>query len=78
VTQDLPSWLQLLADVLGAPVIPVTMKRTTLRGTALHALDVLAPDTPRSAPDTGPTLAPVEKHPALLASGTRGVPGHDR
>jgi gluconokinase len=25
VTQDLPSWLQMLADVLGAPVIPVTI-----------------------------------------------------
>jgi gluconokinase len=37
VTQDLPAWLQVLADVLGAPVAPVTMKRVTLRGTALIA-----------------------------------------
>ena len=32
VTQDLPAWLQILADVLEAPVIPVTIKRSTLRG----------------------------------------------
>src|SRR5947209_17217564 len=44
ITQDLPGWLQVLADVLDAPVEPVTAKRTTLRGTALHALEVLAPD----------------------------------
>jgi gluconokinase len=62
VTQDLPSWLQLLADVLGAPVEPVTMKRATLHGTALHALEVLAPDTARAPVRTGPTLHPVAAH----------------
>jgi gluconokinase len=62
VTQDLPSWLQVLADVLDAPVEPVTSKRTTLRGTALHALDVLAPDTARAPLATGPTLHPVPAH----------------
>jgi gluconokinase len=62
VTQDLPSWLQVLADVLGAPVDPVTIKRATLRGTALHALEVLAPDTPRAPVGTAPTLHPVPAH----------------
>jgi gluconokinase len=62
VTQDLPSWLQVLADVLGAPVEPVTMKRATLHGTALHALEVLAPDTARAPVPTGPTLHPVLAH----------------
>src|SRR3954453_4818437 len=52
VTQDLPSWLQVLADVLGAPVEPSTLKRATLHGTALHALEVLAPDTPRAPIET--------------------------
>jgi gluconokinase len=31
VTQDLPQWLQVLADVLGTPVEPVTLKRATLQ-----------------------------------------------
>ena len=64
VTQDLPSWLQVLADVLAAPVEPVTLKRATLRGTALHALEVLAPDVPRAALATSPTLHPVPEHDA--------------
>lgn len=59
VTQDVPSFLQILADVLEAPVVPVTGKRATLRGTALLALEVLAPDVERSAAATGATLEPV-------------------
>jgi gluconokinase len=59
VTQDLPSFLQILADVLEAPVVPVPTKRATLRGTALLALEVLAPDVERAASATGETLAPV-------------------
>ncbi|RZS79956.1 gluconokinase [Motilibacter rhizosphaerae] len=58
VTQDVPAWQQILADVLEAPVEPVTIKRTTLHGTALHALEVLAPDTERTPPSTGPTFTP--------------------
>jgi gluconokinase len=48
--------------VLGAPVEPVTIKRATLQGTALHALDVLAPDTARAPVETAPTLHPVAAH----------------
>jgi gluconokinase len=59
VTQDLPAWLQILADVLEAPVIPVTIKRSTLRGTALIALDVLAPGVARAASATGEIRQPV-------------------
>ena len=59
VTQDLPSWLQVLADAIGAPVHHVTMKRTTLRGTALVALEVLAPEVPRAPVETGGTYEPV-------------------
>ena len=62
VTQDLPNWLQVLADVLGAPVEPVTIKRATLHGTALHALDVLAPGTARAPVETAPTLRPAPAH----------------
>jgi sugar (pentulose or hexulose) kinase len=50
--------LQLLADVLGVPVTPVIGKRTTLRGTAIMALDVIAPDVPRAAPSIGPVRRP--------------------
>ena len=42
VIQDLPAWLQILADALEATVIPVTIKRSKLRGTALIALYVPA------------------------------------
>jgi gluconokinase len=62
VTQDLPNWLQVVADVLETPVEPVTLKRATLRGTALHALEVLAPHTERAPVPTGPTLQPVTEH----------------
>ncbi|MEE6295084.1 gluconokinase [Georgenia wangjunii] len=59
VTQDFPTWLQVLADALGAPVSPVTIKRSTLHGTALIALASLAPGTPRARVTTGTTSAPV-------------------
>ncbi len=62
VTHDLPNWLQVLADVLGTPVEPVLAKRTTLRGTALHALEVLAPDTERAPVRTAPTRHPAPGH----------------
>lgn len=62
ITQDLPGWLQVLADALGTPVEPVTIKRVTLHGTALHALEVLAPDTARAPVPTGPALNPVAAH----------------
>jgi gluconokinase len=67
VTRELPDLLQLVADVLGLPVTPVTSKRTTLRGTAIMALDVLAPGTPRAKPATGPVRRPVVAHHAHYA-----------
>jgi sugar (pentulose or hexulose) kinase len=51
VSNDQSEWLQVLADVLGRPVTRVTRPRATQRGTALLALDVLAPDVTRA---TGP------------------------
>ncbi|MFP5346646.1 MAG: hypothetical protein ACLGIA_06440 [Actinomycetes bacterium] len=44
--------------MLGRPVTHVTMKRATLRGTALIALDVLTPDVPRAPVTTGKTYEP--------------------
>ena len=43
----------------GHRVIPVTIKRSTLRGTALVALDVLAPGVARAVSATGETRHPV-------------------
>jgi gluconokinase len=71
VTQDLPAWLQIFADVLEAPVIPVTIKRSTLRGTALIALDVLAPGVARAASATGEVRQPVGDRAAAYRSRKR-------
>jgi gluconokinase len=60
VTQDLPALLQVLADVLQTQVIPVIMKRVTLRGTALISLDVLAPSVDRADAVVGTTRLPIE------------------
>jgi gluconokinase len=45
----------------------VTGKRTTLRGTAIMALDVVAPGTARAQPATGPVRRPVAVHHARYA-----------
>lgn len=62
VSNDRPEWLQVLADVLGRPVTHVTRRRATQRGTALLALDVLAPDAPRAPRATGVTYEPRSAH----------------
>jgi gluconokinase len=62
VSNDQPEWLQVLADVLGRPVTHVTRRRATQRGTALLALDVLAPDIPRAPRTTGTTYEPRPAH----------------
>lgn len=58
VTSDQPALLQVLADALGTPVEHVTMKRTTLHGTALLALETLAPGMERAPAETGGTFEP--------------------
>jgi gluconokinase len=62
VSNDQPEWLQVLADVLGRPVTHVTRRRSTQRGTALLALDVLASDVPRAPRATGATYEPRPAH----------------
>lgn len=49
VTTEHPEWLQSLANALGTPVIPAEIKRSTLRGTALIAMSVLAPEASPAA-----------------------------
>ena len=61
VTQELPSWLQILGDYLGKPVIHQTIKRSTCRGNALLMLESLAPDVERSHPKPAGTYEPREQ-----------------
>lgn len=58
VTTDHPELLQVMADAMRTPVTPVRIKRTTLHGTALLALESLAPDVRRARPDRGRALTP--------------------
>jgi len=71
VTQDLPALLQVLADVLQTQVIPVIMKRVTLRGTALVSLDVLAPNIDRADPVVGETRWPIRDRASYYAARSR-------
>ena len=59
VSQDVPGLMQILADTLGKPVARAEFKRATLRGTALLALETLAPDVERARPPYGPEHEPV-------------------
>src|SRR5439155_20763318 len=60
--EALPPWHQLLADMLALPVVQSLEGQATLRGTALAALEVLAPDRGRAAADTGRTYEPNPEH----------------
>lgn len=64
VTEVLPGWLQIVADTLGRPVTRVDQKQATMRGTALIALDVLAPDVGRAPASLAETYAPNPAHTA--------------
>ncbi|ALU38525.1 sugar kinase [Kocuria flava] len=59
VAQEVPGLLQVLADVLGAPVARADFKRATLRGTALLALETLAAGVVPAEPPYGPEHRPV-------------------
>lgn len=58
VTTDHPELLQVMADAMRTSVTPVSLKRSTLHGTALLALETVAPGVRRARPDRGPTLTP--------------------
>ena len=59
VSGAVPELLQMVADATATPVTPITLKRSTLRGTALHALAVLAPDVEPAPAPRGTTVQPV-------------------
>ena len=58
VSTDRPELLQIMADAMRTPVTPVPIKRSTLRGSALLALETLAPEVERVEPPHGETLTP--------------------
>ncbi|MDN5558467.1 MAG: gluconokinase [Ruaniaceae bacterium] len=58
ITQSFPGWLHVLANVLGMPVTPKAMKRSTLRGAALLALDHVAPGIERTIHETADPVVP--------------------
>ncbi len=58
VTTEYPAALQIIADTLELPLTPVTIKRSTLLGNALLALETLAPGVERIGPEHAPPLEP--------------------
>nr|NLD41213.1 gluconokinase [Actinomycetales bacterium] len=57
-TTAYPTWLPILASVVGLPVLPLDMKRSTLRGNAVLALEQLAPEVERVHPVLGSPVVP--------------------
>ena len=57
MTGAIPSWLHLLSDALGAPIDHVAVSRSTMRGSAVLALEQAAPGV---APDPVPVRKRVE------------------
>ncbi|HEY7294524.1 MAG TPA: gluconokinase [Dehalococcoidia bacterium] len=64
-TMDLPEWLDIIADISSVPLIESLEGQTTLRGTALVALDVVAPGTARTPAAMGATHAPRPEYRAM-------------
>lgn len=58
MTTEYPEALQIVADTLGLPLTPVTIKRSTLLGNALLALETIAPGVERIGPVHAPALEP--------------------
>lgn len=60
VTAHYPNWLHCLAGALQCPVVPLEMKRATLRGTALIALEEIQPGGERAVPPYRPAVQPTD------------------
>ncbi|MFC0673635.1 gluconokinase [Brachybacterium hainanense] len=60
MTETVPAWLHLLADALNRPIDHVAISRSTMRGTALLALEQVAPDAERAP---APVLRRIEPVP---------------
>jgi len=62
--EDLPAWLQIIADVTGLPCTLSGEGQTTMLGTAHIALDVLAPEVRRAEPLLAERFEPNSQHAA--------------
>lgn len=61
VTSEYPAALQIIADTLELPLTPVTIKRSTLLGNALLALETVAPGVERIGPAHQGALEPSDE-----------------
>lgn len=68
VTNVVPGLLALVADAIGMPVDHAVLRRATLRGTVLLALDALAPDVRRAPTPLAVTEHPRPQHAAHFAA----------
>lgn len=59
VTAEVPGLLQVLADAIEVDVIPITIRRSTLHGTAMQALEILDPATRFAPVEQGERVSPV-------------------
>ncbi|HLZ68346.1 MAG TPA: gluconokinase [Dehalococcoidia bacterium] len=76
--EDLPEWLGILADVIGAPMVASLEGQTTLRGTAVTALEVVAPKAERVPAAIGDTFSPNAEHRAAYdAARERQISAYD-
>ncbi|APX33433.1 sugar kinase [Brachybacterium sp. P6-10-X1] len=64
MTEAIPSWLHLLADALGAPIDHVAVSRSTMRGSAVMALERAAPDAAVAEAPVLRRIEPVAEHAA--------------
>jgi gluconokinase len=58
MAKRVPAFTQILADALGVPVSAAGVKRATLRGAALLALETVAPSTERVDVPAGAAMHP--------------------
>jgi len=66
-----PGWCRILADAIGLPVAASGEDQATLRGTALLALEAIAPDVQRVEAAVGATTLPEAAHAAVYATKRR-------
>lgn len=62
MTEAIPSWLHLLSDALGAPIDHVAVSRSTMRGSAVMALEQASPDTKVAEVPVLSRVEPVAAH----------------
>ena len=72
VTAEVPGLMQLLADAAGVDVLPITIRRSTLHGTAMQALEILAPEVGFVPPDHGDVISPVATRAAYYRERVEG------